>query len=252
MKNNHTKATATLSTRGFYTIVGLCGLIIAISVYVLVTSTGRSNQNAADVTTPVILPTQAMPDLSADRPVSADSATTEQDAQTTPVSAPAEESQAPAAEEAEQPASAPDVVETATTPVFVSPASGGVLTPFSGDELLFQPTLGDWRVHTGTDFAAEPGEPVVALTAGTVSNVYDDPLYGTCVSLTHDADLTTAYCGLDAVRVSSGQVVDAGETLGTCAESIAVESAQGTHVHVEARRAGTPVDITEIIDNTLE
>ncbi len=58
--------------------------------------------------------------------------------------------------------------------------SGAVLTPFSGDTLLFQPTMGDWRVHAGTDFSAEAGETVLALTDGTVQQIAEDGLYGTC------------------------------------------------------------------------
>lgn len=55
---------------------------------------------------------------------------------------------------------------------------GAVLTPFSGDTLLFQPTMGDWRVHAGTDFSAEAGETVLALTDGTVQQIAEDGLYG--------------------------------------------------------------------------
>ena len=122
-----------------------------------------------------------------------------------------------------------------------------MITPFSGDELLFQPTFGDWRVHTGTDFAAEAGETVLALTDGTVQEVLEDGLYGTCVTLSHDADLTSTYRGLTDVRVVAGQAVTAGEALGAVAETIDAEAALGTHLHVETARAGTAVDVLELL-----
>ena len=165
----------------------------------------------------------------------------------------AEEAEPAAAEEetesepAAAPLPAPTPTVTVSAPVFVRPVAGAVITPFSGDELLFQPTFGDWRVHSGTDFAAEAGENVLALTDGTVQDVFEDGLYGSCVTLSHDADLTSTYRGLTDVRVSAGQAVTAGETLGAVAETIDAEAALGTHLHVEAARAGTPVNVLELL-----
>ena len=141
----------------------------------------------------------------------------------------------------------PTPTVTVSAPIYVRPVSGAVITPFSGDELLFQPTFGDWRVHTGTDFAAEAGETVLALTDGTVQEVFEDGLYGTCVTLSHDADLTSTYRGLTDVRVVAGQAVTAGEALGAVAETIDAEAALGTHLHVETARAGTAVDVLELL-----
>ena len=137
---------------------------------------------------------------------------------------------------------------TVSAPVYVRPVSGAVLTPFSGDTLLFQPTMGDWRVHAGTDFSAEAGETVLALTDGTVQQIAEDGLYGTCVTLTHNNGLTSSYCGMDDVRVQEGQVVSAGEALGVCADSIPAESALGTHVHVQVTQNDAPIDVLTLLD----
>ena len=132
--------------------------------------------------------------------------------------------------------------------MYVRPVSGAVLTPFSGDTLLFQPTMGDWRVHAGTDFSAEASETVLALTDGTVQQIAEDGLYGTCVTLTHNNGLTSSYCGMDDVRVQEGQVVSAGEALGVCADSIPAESALGTHVHVQVTQNDAPIDVLTLLD----
>ena len=239
MKQYQSKHTAMLSTRGFYTILTVCCLIIAVSAYVLWTSADPAATQEQTAAAPVITPAEDLPDLSADTPVLSD--------------AEAEESEPAAAEEetesepAAAPLPAPTPTVTVSAPVFVRPVAGAVITPFSGDELLFQPTFGDWRVHSGTDFAAEAGENVLALTDGTVQDVFEDGLYGSCVTLSHDADLTSTYRGLTDVRVSAGQAVTAGETLGAVAETIDAEAALGTHLHVEAARAGTPVDVLELL-----
>lgn len=240
MKQYNSKHTAALSTRGFYTILTVCCLIIAVSAWVLWSSATASEPAETETSTPIITPAKSIPDLSEDTPVlSEETAAPEENEQPVPEEQPAE------SEETAAPTPTPTV--TVSAPIYVRPASGAVITPFSGDELLFQPTFGDWRVHTGTDFAAEPGENVLALTDGTVQEVFEDGLYGTCVTLSHDADLTSTYRGLTDVRVVAGQAVTAGETLGAVAETIDAEAALGTHLHVEAARAGTPVDVLELL-----
>ena len=225
MKQYNSKHTAVLSTRGFYTILTVCCLIIAVSAWVLWTSADDPAQTKAEASVPIVTPAEDLPDLTADTPVMSEEETPEEAPQTAD----------------------PSSTVTVSAPIFVRPASGAVITPFSGDELLFQPTFGDWRVHTGTDFAAEPGESVLALTDGTVQEVFEDGLYGTCVTLSHDAELISTYRGLTDVRVTAGQAVSAGETLGAVAETIDAEAALGTHLHVETARAGTPVDVLSLL-----
>ena len=245
MKQYQSKHTAMLSTRGFYTILTVCCLIIAVSAYVLWTSADPAAAQEQTAAAPVITPAEELPDLSADTPVLSDAEAEEAE----PAAAEEETESEPAA----APLPAPTPTVTVSAPVFVRPVAGAVITPFSGDELLFQPTFGDWRVHSGTDFAAEAGENVLALTDGTVQDVFEDGLYGSCVTLSHDADLTSTYRGLTDVRVSAGQAVTAGETLGAVAETIDAEAALGTHLHVEAARAGTPVDVLELLgENEIE
>ena len=211
MKQYQSKHTAVLSTRGFYTILSLCALIIAASAWVIWGNAHRQNAVEPDTGMPIIAP--------------ADST-----------------AEAPA-----EPATVPQQ-EQEPEPVYVRPVSGVVLTPFSGDTLLFQPTMGDWRVHAGTDFSAEAGETVLALTDGTVQQIAEDGLYGTCVTLTHNNGLTSSYCGMDDVRVQEGQVVSAGEALGVCADSIPAESALGTHVHVQVTQNDAPIDVLTLLD----
>lgn len=238
MRSYHSKHTAALSTRGYYTILIVCGIIIAVSAWVLWTNGAGRTNTQPQTTTPIVSPVELTPDLSADTPVMA-----EPEPETEPE--PSAEESAPTA--APQPETA-----VVSAPVYVRPTSGAVLTPFSGDELLFQPTMGDWRVHTGADLAAEAGETVLALTDGTVQRIQTGGLYGTSVTLSHDADLTTVYCGLDDVRVVEGQLVTAGEALGTCAEQIDAEATLGPHIHLEAARAGTPIDVLELLGEGTE
>mgnify|MGYP000968821061 CR=1 FL=1 len=231
MKQYQSKHTAALSTRGFYTILSLCALIIAASAWVIWGNAHRQNAVEPDTGMPIIAPV----DSTAEAP-------------TEPATVPQQE-QEPESVIEEQPVAAaePEPAVTVSAPVYVRPVSGAVLTPFSGDMLLFQPTLGDWRVHSGTDFACEAGENVLALTDGTVQTVFEDGLYGTCVTIAHQGDLKTTMRGLDEVRVSEGQAVSSGEAVGTCAKEIPAEQTLGAHVHVEATRGDAVIDVMELL-----
>ena len=46
---------------------------------------------------------------------------------------------------------------------------------------------------------------------------------------------------------TKGQIVTAGEALGVCAEQIDAEASLGPHLHLEALRAGVPVDVMELL-----
>ncbi len=290
--NSSSKHTATLSNRGFYTILTLCGLIIAISAWVL-WSGPKKNESAEDtnspVTAPIITPTTgAMGTDSSKSETKTDAKTeTKTDVKTTSddseasqevdapiyVSAPAASETGDEAKSEQAPESKPETKsetssgtsadtaagdgnETASTPEsaeqpasasFVRPVSGIVITPFSGDELIYQPTLGDWRVHTGTDIAAEPGENVLAISDGTVREVTDDGMYGGCVVIEHASDLVTTYKGVDSIGVVAGQAVSAGEAIGLCAECIDAEAELEPHIHVEAARAEELIDVLSLI-----
>ena len=63
----------------------------------------------------------------------------------------------------------------------VTPLRGDVLTAFSMEELVYSPTLGDWRTHNGVDIACAENAPVKSAVAGTVCNIYDDGMWGRIV-----------------------------------------------------------------------
>lgn len=100
--------------------------------------------------------------------------------------------------------------------------------------------------HTGVDFGAEPGTPVLAAAPGEVVwtgyGLYwgyarvDDP-YGLAVAIRHDfgyagLPLYTVYAHMSAIDVWPGQLVQTGEKLGEVGET---GHATGPHLHFEVR-----------------
>ena len=84
--------------------------------------------------------------------------------------------------------------------------NGKVSQAFSGNTLVYNPTLGDWRTHNGTDYTAEQ---VTAVAAGTVTAIADDALWGRVVEVTDAQDRVWRYCGLEEVAVTQREKVTA-------------------------------------------
>ena len=148
-------------------------------------------------------------------------------------------------------------VEIDDTPVIaeaprliVTPVHGEVVAAFSVDELAYNPTLEDWRTHDGVDIAAASGTTVLAACNGTVLTVEDDALMGTTVVVEHDGGYQTTYANLQTdPPVDTGDIVSAGQIIGTVGTTAAVESAQEPHLHFSVTRDGEAVDTYEFLED---
>lgn len=148
-------------------------------------------------------------------------------------------------------------VEVDSTPVMaepprlvVEPLKGEVLMAFSVDQLVYSPTLADWRTHDGVDIAATPGTTVLAATSGAVASVEDHPLMGTTVTIEHDGGYTTTYSNLQAKpTVEAGDPVTAGQIIGAVGTTAAAEAAQSPHLHFSVTQNGEAVDPTSFLNS---
>ena len=123
-------------------------------------------------------------------------------------------------------------VSSVTLPA--SPADAEPIRAFSGAELVYNETLGDWRTHNGADYAAATGDKVHAVTAGTVTSVTQDALWGTVAEIKTLDGGTWRYCGLDKADVKTGDEVHQGDVLGTVG-AVPSEAADQPHLHLEYR-----------------
>jgi murein DD-endopeptidase MepM/ murein hydrolase activator NlpD len=116
---------------------------------------------------------------------------------------------------------------------------GHVPSPVPGHKVTFafyQPGPYQWRPdgvgrHTGEDFAARPGVPVVAVRSGTIawSNGAGDA-YGQWIGLAADNGHVYTYCHLSQRQVKAGQKVAAGQQLGKVGTT---GNSTGPHLHFE-------------------
>jgi lipoprotein NlpD len=95
------------------------------------------------------------------------------------------------------------------------------------------------EAHDGIDLAAPTGTPVKAAADGTVLYAGEQRGYGRIVILEHDRQLVTLYAHNQALRVSAGEAVRAGQVIATVGES---GRTTGPHLHFEVRSSGVPVN----------
>jgi len=94
--------------------------------------------------------------------------------------------------------------------------------------------------HTGLDFAAAYGSPVVSVARGVVTEAAYAGAYGNRVIVTHPDGTETWYCHMDSFAVSEGESVEAGSQVGAVGMS---GNTTGPHLHLEVRPSpDVPVD----------
>ncbi|MBQ3038088.1 MAG: hypothetical protein IJD30_02800, partial [Clostridia bacterium] len=57
---------------------------------------------------------------------------------------------------------------------FKMPVEGRVVCEFSGDKLLYNDFLSDWRTHNGIDISCDKDSAVYASADGRIKSIYDD------------------------------------------------------------------------------
>ena len=117
-------------------------------------------------------------------------------------------------------------------PASTQPVSGRVLNSYSGDELVYSKTLGDWRTHNGVDYAADRGAEVTAPAAGKVVEIGTDDKWGPMVAIEDASGRVWRVCGTTDAKVKKGDTVSAGQTIGKVG-SVSCECAEESHIHLE-------------------
>lgn len=121
---------------------------------------------------------------------------------------------------------------SSAAPASTQPVSGRILNAYSGDELVYSSTLGDWRTHNGVDYAADRGAEVTAPAAGKVVETGTDDKWGPVVAIEDTSGRVWRVCGTTDAKVKKGDTVSAGQTIGKVG-SVSCECAEESHIHLE-------------------
>ena len=135
---------------------------------------------------------------------------------------------------------------SSAAPASTQPVSGRVLNGYSGDELVYNKTLGDWRTHNGIDYACAKDAAVQSPTAGTVVLAGSDGSWGPTVAIKDSAGRVWRLCGVASPAVKEGETVSAGQTLGKVG-SVSCECAEESHIHLEVKQDDSYIDPAKLM-----
>jgi murein DD-endopeptidase MepM/ murein hydrolase activator NlpD len=131
----------------------------------------------------------------------------------------------------------------------VAPVPGRISSNFG---MRRHPILGYRRMHSGMDFRARHGTPIVAVTDGRVTSAGRAGGCGNAVRLSHGNNLSTRYCHMSRMAVSAGQNVRRGQVIGYVGST---GLSTGPHLHYEmyrGSRAINPASVSFVTRAQLE
>lgn len=158
------------------------------------------------------------------------------------------EVEVPDNEVALEPEEKPEETEKTEVIEFLAPVGGRVISEYSGDDLVYNEALKDWRAHSGVDFEAKIGEDVKSSAKGIVESVFDSNM-GRCVIIDHQNGYKTMYANLEEnTRVKEGDKVQSGDVIGTVGNTALGDITDLEHLHFEMMKDGenvNPVDFLQ-------
>ncbi|HET9822275.1 MAG TPA: M23 family metallopeptidase [Burkholderiaceae bacterium] len=107
----------------------------------------------------------------------------------------------------------------------------------SGFGFRIDPFSGRSALHTGLDFPADVGTPILAAAGGMVVAVDTHPEYGRLLELDHGNGLMTRYAHLSKTLVKAGDLVKRGQPVAQVGNS---GRSTGPHLHFEVLVNGVP------------
>lgn len=102
-----------------------------------------------------------------------------------------------------------------------------------------------WQRHTGIDYGAPVGTPIMAAAAGEVVMLEHLPIRGQYLLLDHGGGLFTGYAHLSEALVNLGDTVQKGDIIGAVGNT---GRSTGAHLHWEAALSGNWIDPLQLMD----
>ncbi len=125
---------------------------------------------------------------------------------------------------------------------FIAPMDSKITSDF-GKARVYNGTLNGY--HSGTDYRAKVGTPIIASNDGEVVLVKERFYSGGTVILNHGHGIYTCYYHMSKFDVKMGQMIKKAEVIGLSGDTGRVT---GPHLHFSARVGGEQVDPLQLIE----
>lgn len=131
---------------------------------------------------------------------------------------------------------------------FKMPVDGKVSCAFSGDELIYNKFLSDWRSHNGVDISCDKNSAVYSSADGIVTEILDNSM-GKSVTVEHNNGYLSVYSNLsEEIAVKAGDEVRSGSLIGKISDSNPSDFTKDYHLHFEIIHNDKYVDPMELIE----
>ena len=145
-----------------------------------------------------------------------------------------------------------DAVETLAIPsFFLKPLAGSVSKIYNEDTPEYSVIMNDYRTHLGIDIESEVGVNVKAVADGVITEIYDDPMMGKVVIISHAGEIESVYMNLLETlpqNISVGAIVGSGDVIGGVGESSLIEVSDVPHLHFAMKKEGKFIDPLEYVE----
>ena len=127
------------------------------------------------------------------------------------------------------------------------PISGQVIIPYSPNHGVFYRTLDQFAVSEAVVLSSTVGTEVKAAAKGVVTSIEEDVRTGTTVTLALGNNTSLVYGQLEVAGLEEGDVVEAGDCIGTIAEPTRYYVVEGPNLYFKVMEGETSVDPTELL-----
>ena len=127
------------------------------------------------------------------------------------------------------------------------PISGEVIIPYSPDHGVYYQTLDQFSASEAVVLSSTVGTEVKAAAKGVVTAIEEDVRIGTTVTLALGNDTSLVYGQLDVADLKEGDVLEAGECIGTVAEPTRYYVVEGPNLYFKVMEGEESIDPAELL-----
>ena len=129
------------------------------------------------------------------------------------------------------------------------PISGTVLIPYSVDHGVYHQTLDQFSTSEALVLSSTVGAEVKAAAKGVVTSIEEDVRTGTTVTLALGNDTSLVYGQLDVADLKEGDILEAGESIGTVAEPTRYYVMEGPNLYFQVMEGEQSIDPAGLLKN---